>query len=56
MAQPINGILTETYQDLVVKGDFQVDGSITKTNHHDLTWEGEVLVYEGEVLTYTDTD
>ena len=47
--------VTDVYQNLVVNGDLTVDGTITKTNQSDLTWEGEVLVYEGEVLTYTDS-
>lgn len=54
--QTINGILTETYQDLVVNGDLTVDSAVTFTNQHELTWEGEVLVHEGEILTYEDQD
>ena len=54
--QTLNGILTETYQDLVVKGDFEVDGAVDFTNHKELVYEGEVLCWENDVLTYTDSD
>jgi len=50
----INGVPTEQYQDVVIRGDLQVDGAVDFTNHNALTWENEVLCYEGEVLTYTD--
>ena len=53
--QTLNGILTETYQDLVVKGDFEVDGAVVFTNHHEVTWENEVVCWENEVITYTDS-
>lgn len=54
MTQTLNGIITETYQDLVVRGDLTVDSAVTFTNQQELTYEGEVLAYENEVLTYED--
>ena len=48
----LNGVPTETYQDLVVNGDLTVDKTVTFTNQKELTYEGVVLTYEGEVLTY----
>lgn len=56
MTQTLNGVLTETYQDLVVRGDLQVDSAVTFTNQQELTHDGEVLTYEGESLTYEDED
>lgn len=50
----INGIPTEKYQDLVIKGDLQVDGAVDFTNHKKVTWENEIVCWENEVVTYTD--
>ena len=52
----LNGVPTEIYQDLVVKGSAEFQGAFTKTRSHELTWENEVLCHEGEVLTYTDQE
>jgi len=48
----LNGVPTDVYQDVVIRGDLQVDGVVDFTNQNTLTWENEVLCYEGEVLTY----
>lgn len=51
----INGIPTEIYQDVVMKGNLQVDGAVDFTNHKKVTWENEVVCWENEVVTYTDS-
>ena len=50
--QTINGIPTEIYQDVLMKGDLEVEGEMTFVNHNVVTYEGEVVVYKNEVVTY----
>lgn len=52
--QTINGVPTEIYQDVVMRGDLQVDGAVDFTNHKEVTWENELVCWENEVVTYTD--
>lgn len=50
----LNGVPTESFQNVTIQGDLQVDGAVDFTNHKELVWEGEVLCWENDVLTYTD--
>ena len=50
----LNGVPTESFQDITIQGDLQVDGAVDFTNQKVLTYEGEVLTHDGEVLTYED--
>jgi len=50
----INGVPTEIYQDVVIRGDLTVDGEIDSTNQSEVTWEQDVVCFEGDVVTYTN--
>jgi hypothetical protein len=51
----INGIPTEIYQNVVMKGDLQVDGAVDFTNHKEVIWESEIICWENDIVTYTDS-
>ena len=50
--QTINGILTEIYQDVDIKGDLDVEGDFTFVGDNTVAWEKELIFYENEVVTY----
>ncbi len=50
----LNGVPTESFQNVTILGDLQVDGAVDFTNHKEVTWENEVVCWENEVITYTD--
>ena len=49
----INGIPTETYQNLTVKGDTKLEGDFDFVSDNVVYYENEVISYENETVTYS---
>ena len=48
----LNGVPTEKYQDLTVKGDVEFEGDFDFVSDNVVYWENEVVSYENETVTY----